>query len=147
MKTRKMAHFYMEPKIRVFESLNELNISKLGEVANQQERDLVIATILCGLWMSTISRTSLERVDYSDGRVLQVLEHFLPRFVLSCLKGKRECSYEALMNWAYEMRRSNKGLNWKGNMNKACKVLWKALPKYLKKGAAFANGSIVYSTL
>lgn len=144
MKQMKRVHYYTAPSIRMFESSEELNISKLGEVADQQEKDLVTATILCGLWMAGISRMK-HTVDYTDGRVLQILEHYISRYITSCLRHKRECSYDSLFNWCYEIRRSNKGVQWKGNMNRACKVLWKTLPKALKRGNKRELGSIVWT--
>lgn len=146
MKQKGMVHFYSAPRITVFESLNELNISKLGEVADQQEDDMLAATILAAMWASTIKKAARLSQDSTDGRVLQILEHRLSRFILSCLKGKREASYNSLYNWAREQGRSERTiLCWNKNCSRACKELWRSIPKSLKRSNNYSNGSIVWA--
>jgi hypothetical protein len=75
-----------------------------------------------------------------------ILSYEIGRFISSCLKKERPCTFESLYNWAIQFGRSTGITTWKKNCGKACRTLWKQLPKELKKGDKSSMGDVVYST-
>lgn len=147
---RRGSHCYVSPSIQSFSSLTHLHLHHAMQVEKQRNKDEMQVIILVALWAARIKPVNynvLENCDnHVNGMVEVILSYEIGRFISSCLRKERACTFESLYNWAIQFGRSTGITTWKKNCGKACRTLWKQLPKELRKGDKSSFGDIVYST-
>lgn len=132
--------------------MTERNYQVMAELATQQNKDwmeaMVMATIQMALFMP--KGEAKESINASEGIVETILSYEMGRFISLCLKGKREASFDSFLNWAFQFGRGIDEIHpsvWRKNTPKACRNLWKELPKNLKRGKkSTSEKAIIYST-